>query len=95
MLIKVEGKDETIKKLEEAQKLITKAEALLWRLPSEIKMVIQDDSPEITDSTHDDPTSNYVKELMKHPEKHSSQEMANLPRLLELCQKETEQHPFL
>ncbi len=42
MLIKLEGKNEILKDLEEAKEHIEKASAILYRTPTKIKIVIEE-----------------------------------------------------
>lgn len=42
MLIKIEGKNEVLKDLEEAQKLIDKARDILYRTHTQIKIVVEE-----------------------------------------------------
>lgn len=53
MLIKIEGKEQAIKDLEKAEKLIKEANSILWRLPSAIKLEVTEGNFETNDSAQD------------------------------------------
>lgn len=50
MLIRIEGKKEVLKDLEEAQQLINKARDILYRTPTQIKIAVEECDSEINDS---------------------------------------------
>ena len=53
MLVKIIGKDEALKNLEKAQKLIKEAESILYRLPMELGLELEADSEQDTIAVQD------------------------------------------
>ena len=57
MRIKVEGKNEVLNNLEKAERLIDQARDILYRTPTQIKVVVEecDEEEKITSGSSDDP----------------------------------------
>lgn len=53
MLINVTGKDKALEDLEAAKRLIDEAGKILWRLPSDIKVEINEGSQDVTEVAQD------------------------------------------
>ena len=43
MLIKIEGKEKTISELERLNEILKEAQCIIYRLPTEIKITVEDD----------------------------------------------------
>lgn len=51
MIIKIEGKNEILKELEEAKKHIEEASAILYRAPTKVKIVLEECEERLDEKT--------------------------------------------